>query len=412
LTAFKTQEPKVLRRRGLLLVWLGSQVFFEWKHSFVRPDWYHLEFFLAFAPILALGLEALPCEQTQAKAWGRGLGVACCVFALVTSEWRFFPGYLRFCTERTCRVVPNNLRNLVNPNNYWQEMNAALEVERRQGLLPKINQQIGKASVDVFGNSQVYAVFNHLNYHPRPVFQSEVAVTLPFMKLNEAFYLSRKAPEFVLFRLDPIDFRLPAMEDALVFRDLLINYNLVETEEPFLLLKARQRSSPTLTPLGEGTVRLGEPIALARYGDRPLWLEVGLKSTLAGRLAGFLYKPSAVRMRICDGTGTNSEYSAPAPMVAAGFVANPLVREQTDIVKLYEGRPVARAVSYTLDSPSRWQWQQTLHFRVYGIQNSLGNCREQVEKSTTCPNGGQCSQGMVILARFEPVSTLVPVLAP
>src|SRR5437867_11889722 len=90
--------------------------------------------------------------------------------------------------------------------------------------LPTARNMLGASRLDVIGQDQSYGIFNHLNYRPRPVFQSYMAYNLPLMRLNEQFYLSPEAPDYVLFRLAPIDHKFPPLEDAWTLRCLLINY--------------------------------------------------------------------------------------------------------------------------------------------------------------------------------------------
>src|SRR5262249_51796462 len=150
--------------------------------------------------------------------------------------------------------------------------------------LPRLRSHVGKASVDVFGCNQSYAIFNNLNFRPRPVFQSYVAYSEALMNLNEQFYFSPRAPEYVLFALSPIDERFPPLEDGRLFRDLFINFQPVDVEGPFLLLKTKQSVAPTLTLLREGTLGIGDVIGLKEYGKANLWLEIELKPNIAGRV--------------------------------------------------------------------------------------------------------------------------------
>ena len=154
--------------------------------------------------------------------------------------------------------------------------------------MPHLRDLIGPASVDVFGQHQVYALLNGLNYRPRPVFQSYLACNARLMRLNEQFYLSGAAPEYVMFSLGPIDRRFPPLEDALLLRDLLINYEPVGAEGEFLLLKFKSSRAPRLKLLREGAVRPGERIELRDFGGADLWLELDLEPTLLGRLRQIL----------------------------------------------------------------------------------------------------------------------------
>jgi hypothetical protein len=299
-------------------------------------------------------------------------------------------------------------------------MNDLIEAKKAEAQLPRFRDLIGRASVDVFGQYAVYALFNDLNYRPRPVFQSYVACNARLMRLNEQSYLSPAAPEYVMFGLAPIDRKFPPLEDAMVLRDLLINYEPVAAEGGFLLLRAKSADAPRLTLLREGTVRPGERIDLRAFGDADLWLELDLGQTLSGRLRQFFYRPPTVRLaawrlsqdpdqggRASSRAQTSAEATeitdredarppeqavtgrspwpepangllyrrrAPAAMLAAGFVASPLLLRNEDVLGLYDGNPVSRPAAYSVELlPGEAHfWQPDMRFRVYRIENQLG----------------------------------------
>jgi len=125
-----------------------------------------------------------------------------------------------------------------------------------------------------------YALLNDWSYQPRSVFQSYVACNTRLMRLNEQFYLSPKAPQYVLFGLGNVTRKFPPLEDAMVLRDLLINYVPAGEEAGFLLLKHQCSGPPRLTLLREGAVRVGARIDLRGSGNTNLWLEISMPPTL------------------------------------------------------------------------------------------------------------------------------------
>ena len=251
-----------------------------------------------------------------------------------------------------------------------------MQQEQLRGVeLPTLRNMIGASSLDVFGQDQSYAIFNRLNYRPRPVFQSYMAYNLPLMRLNERFYLSPAAPDYVLFRLAPIDHKFPPLEDAWTLRCLLINYEPVEAEGPFLLLRAKSKLPvrPSLTLLHEGTVQLGEVIDLKHTGDNDLWMEIEVEPTLAGRARQLFYKSSKLRLAIWT-QGKPMRYPAPAPMLAAGFVASPLLLNRENVVDLYRSKGTTRPTGYSVEAMpgEKGFWRSGINFRVYRIENKLG----------------------------------------
>ena len=356
--------------RGVLFAWLAALLFLVWKHGLVRGDAYHAVYFFGFVPVLALTLGIVPGFQGTLRYWIGALTAVCCLTPVLVLQSLFFlpvPGSL----WQPFRAFGYNLRCLVRPADYCKRMNAVVEAKRRQANLPRLREVIGKASADVFGSQQIYAIYNDLNYRPRPVFQSYTASNRRLMTLNEHFYLSEAAPEYVLFALGGMDRRFAPLDDAMTLRHLVMNYAPAGAEGGFLLLK-RQSSAPCrLTLLGEGTVQLGMPIDLTAYTSTNLWLEIVLEPSLTGRLRELLYRPPIVRlaaMREPSG-GLLTRRRAPAVMLSAGFFASPLLMRTDDVLKLQSNHELQRPGAYSVEllpGQSRF-WGDAVRFRVFEI---------------------------------------------
>ena len=373
LTAFEGQGRRDAWRRMLLLAWLFSLLFPIWKHGLVRGDYYHLVYFFCFLPVLALALDILPSERGTARFWARVLAVACCLVSVLTLQTWFFAPVPRSLSQ-PIRSFVYHARCLLKPGEYLQTMNSVIETNRSRVRLPALRQIIGGASVDVFGQLQVCALLNDLNYRPCPVFQSYAACSSRLMRLNEQFYLSEKGPEYVIFALIPIDRKFPPLENAMVLRDLLTNYEPAGDEGGFLLLKHNSSQPPQLTLLREGAVRLGERMDLRGLGSTNLWLEIQMEPTLLGRLRQFFYRPTAVRLAAWrqGAKGLLARRRAPAAMLAAGFVASPLLLRTTDMLGCYTGQDLPRPDGYSVEllpGDERF-WQATVHFRIYHFARS------------------------------------------
>ena len=367
-------------RRGLILAWLAAVFFLAWKYGYVRADHDHLALFLAFVPVVALGLEALPVAAGRSPWPGRVAAIVCAAAALLVLH-SLAPNFAELAVKRTGRNLGDSLGALTRTDGYVRDKLAALRVEEEKAQLPAARALIGKSTVDVFGQFQIYAFFNGLNYRPRPVFQSYLAYSRPLMELNERFYLSANAPEFVLFDLEPINDRFPPLEDALALRGLLRDYELAGAEDRFLILRRARNGSGGLKLLREGDAQWGERIDVADYGATNLWLEIAVKPTWAGRLRQVLYKPPETHLAVW--TGTNGappkRFRAPVPMLNAGFLANPLVLTNGDVANLYRGAATTPASAYAVESASGWTalWQDRVHYRLYQIESRPGGAQPE-----------------------------------
>jgi hypothetical protein len=370
LSAFEGGGRRVAWRRGLFLMWGCALLFLVWKHGYVRGDRFHVVNFLGFLPVLALALEALPGEARTARRWARGLTAACCVLPLVPLQSWFFPPLSKSLLA-PFRAFGYNAGCLLRPAQYRQRMNEAIEANRREAQLPRLREIVGHASVDVFGQHQIYALLNDLNYRPRPVFQSYAACNAHLMRLNERFYLSGAAPEYVMFSLGPIDHRFAPLEDAMVLRHLLLNYEPADAEGPFLLLKSKSSHAPRLKLLGQGAVHAGERIDLSGYRSDELWVEIDVQPTLLGWLRQTFYQPPTVRLAAWreGAKGLLIKRRSPAAMLRAGFVASPLLLSNQDLLDCYSGKPPPRPGAYSVElQPGDGRfWRESIGFRVYQI---------------------------------------------
>ena len=66
---------------------------------------------------------------------------------------------------------------------------------------------------------------------------------------------------------------------------------------------------------------------------------------------------------------------APAAMLAAGFVANPLLMQTEDIMTPNSGEPTRRAGAFSVELPPGTErfWQGSIRFRVFEIEQAANS---------------------------------------
>jgi hypothetical protein len=401
LTAFEKPEHHWKWRRFFVFAWVSAIGFTAWKHGFVRGYSSDVLGFFAFVPVLALVLEILPCALPVARRWGRLLGFVCALSSIVLLQSLSASSVVQSLQE-PFRCFAENLHELIRPADYLRRMNEDIATNRRQAQLPRLGQLVGHSSVDLFGRRQAYAMFNDLNYRPRPAPQSYAVCNARLMSLNEQFYLSPAAPEYVLFELLSLDRKLPTLEDAWTLRTLLSNYQPVSAEGRFLLLKAKSSGAPRLTLLREANIAVGQPIDLRAYGDADLWMELTLEPSWEGRLRQFFYRPPIVRIAawLEPTKDLLVRNRAPASMLSAGFLASPLLLNNADVLDLYTSTPVKRPGAYSIELlPGEEKfWRPNIHLRIYRIENRLGRCvsttvAQHWTEPDTQPSAAEASSG-------------------
>lgn len=339
-------------RRALLGAWLAGLLFVSWKHAFVRADAAHVVGLFAFAALLCTLLPAIPrdADVSGRRAAWRAAGVVVVAIVVLAAQGPWDSPTLAL--RRVVTAAAANAATVFRHRHYSEALVNAWDQSRRRLVLEDAVATIGTAPVDVFGQSQGYAIASGLTYTPRPVFQSYSTYNRPLSLLNESFWLSEAGPDWLLLELAPIDGRFAPLEDSRCLRAALGNFRLVGSDRRFLLLRREGCSPATLEPLQSGSAAIGERIDVSAHADRDLWLEIDVHPPLAARLVSALVRPPGTRLRIwsADEDGDGTVYHAPAPMLAAGFVASPILAETADVIDAAAGRRGRRLTAFAVEA--------------------------------------------------------------
>src|SRR5262249_30281960 len=149
---------------------------------------------------------------------------------------------------------------------------------------------------------------NRLNWAPRPGFQSLTAYTPYLLETNAAFLRSGRAPEYLLLASTTLDDRLPALDDALAWHEILHRYRPVLIEKGYLLVKKAgpgndSQPSANVRPVDlDRDIRMGESVSLPQAPDYQI-LSLDVRQTPWGRLRTFFYKPGplTIHVKLTDG---------------------------------------------------------------------------------------------------------------
>jgi hypothetical protein len=167
--------------------------------------------------------------------------------------------------------------------------------------------------------------------------QSYSAYTLGLAALNERHLQSKDSPDNILFRIEPIDGRLPALEDGLSWPALANNYAVTEVQNNFAYL--RKRASPhedfSVTELSIELHSLDEEVYLPKARE-PLFAEIDITPTLVGRFISLLFKPPQLSIELHLDNGTIRNYRLISSISRAGFVISPLIENTKEFVFLTE----------------------------------------------------------------------------
>lgn len=370
------------RDRVMLMV-LCVGLFVAWKEGFVRADHRHiytLFAFLLFAEPAAWAIFQPSSERREVLLWMT-------LVALVSPYGFLFvsrPEYFAELLPRVCNRVKENSTAFVHPRDFRAALEDTLSRVKGQNALPTINRLVGRDSVNVFGVEQAIALLNDLDYQPRPVFQGYSAYTPFLVGCNRSFYLRPAAPVFVILDYHTADDRLAAEDDVGALEVILRNYEPVATEKGYMLWK-RKAVSQALAPhrlLRDGTATWGEPLPLLS-NECPVWIEVEMGSTWLGKVREFLYKPAKITMTLETVDHETEHYRLVRLLARSGFVVNPAVRNQDDLMEMYKNPGKGNTASVTLEvsGSARLLYRTKYHYRIYAEGQASGAKIQETEGS-------------------------------
>lgn len=319
-------------RVGLVLLGLGFG-FLIWKQSFIRADGHVIGFFLF---TLIAGLAAPATFVGIFLAGVSLLGVGLTNASLVTNAHN----YLRL-------HLSDSVAALHSPITLHARFTAGMGKITAELALPALRAEIGNSTVDVFGHYQVSALLNGLKYRPRPIFQGYQACSTMLAELNASYYASPRAPDFILARLETIDNRLAALDDARALALLLQNYKLLAEEKEWLLLR-RADSAVAATPVRTSLLAtIGTPVAVPQSPGYDIWATISLSPSWLGRFRSFLYKPAEATLQLNVGPQVQS-YRLTSRATSGGFLLTPLLVSTADLRAALQGVPRHTAHSLTI----------------------------------------------------------------
>jgi hypothetical protein len=224
-------------------------------------------------------------------------------------------------------------------------------------------------TADVYSYRQACLLASGVRWSPRPVFQSYSAYTPRLARLNADHLRSAQAPDHVLFRAEPIDGRLPSLEDGASWPALLGLYQPRWMDGDLAYLQRRPGAAEAKPRfIEQRVVATGEGAALPD-SDGLLFAEIELERTVLGRLASLVFKPIAPRIELILRDGGRRSHRFVPGMAAGGFVLSPYVANTREFVLLMESYPELAAnrvqsFSIELDAVGRWLWRGDYSMRL------------------------------------------------
>jgi hypothetical protein len=229
-----------------------------------------------------------------------------------------------------------------------------------------------QGSVDVYSFEQSALLSRGFDWDPRPVFQSYSAYTPGLIRSNEQHLRGSGAPDHIVFQLETIDGRLPALDDGLSWPAMLDNYRVAEVSGNWVHLARNQgpiRTESRFTLLGATTAQLGQEVVLPP-GIGPVFVQIELAPSFYGRLVDMAYKLPMLELTLTCSDNQTAVYRVVPGMMETGFFISPLITDNAGFVRLFNpSQPSTednKVLAMRLDSDGRgWSGAYKITFRQY-----------------------------------------------
>lgn len=352
-----------LKKRFLLALAFALFLFLAFKAGFVRHDRHAL---IAGA---AAGIAGLTVCLTLRR---RAAFVAIAGFAV----WVYLDGaYFKTTTHDLVARATNpflSLRNgaILRWNGGRTELDK-MAAAQRAALARECPLERVDGSVDIYSYRQACLIFSGNKWSPRPVFQSYSAYTPRLAAMNAHHLIGERAPKHILFRVEPIDNRLPSLEDGLSWPLLLSQYQPRKFDGDLVYLTAREdrKASSVMTLSSTGSQSpTDQDIAVPNH-SRGLVAQIEVRPTFVGRLASVLFKSTELHIQLTLESGAERRFRFVPGMGAAGFVLSPYVSATRDFVLLQEGNvdalSTSRVRSFKIERGryGKWFWSDQMLVR-------------------------------------------------
>ncbi|MDX1284605.1 MAG: hypothetical protein R3182_06325, partial [Draconibacterium sp.] len=209
-------------------------------------------------------------------------------------------------------------------------------LSRKEAINTKLTIPELDGGSDIYAYNQSYLIASDNIWQTRPVFQSYSAYSPVLLDINRDYLLSESAPDNIVFRLETIDNRFPAMEEGNSWPVLLNSYRPVRRDKDYLYLtkQEKSRNGYFLQQLAENVHRFGDMINVPD-SDEPIFVKIDIKPSIIGRISSLFYKSAQVHLFIVMHDGSKKLFRYIPGMGSTGFMISPLVENNDDFIQLY-----------------------------------------------------------------------------
>lgn len=229
-----------------------------------------------------------------------------------------------------------------------------------------------QGTTDIYSYNQSDLISSQNKWSPRPIFQSYSVFSNTLAESNKKYLQGINSPDNIIFKIEPIDGRLPSLEDGASWPLLLKNYELTNWHNSFLFLhkKKTQYQQTTTISLKQEQHRFGELVDLPDHNDM-LFTQIEINPTFWGKLITLFFKPNQLQIIFNLNDGTTRQYRIIASMAKSDFLLSPLIENTNDFSLLFgkdDSLSKKKVRSFIITSETKgkhWNNKFIIHYKLY-----------------------------------------------
>ncbi len=249
----------------------------------------------------------------------------------------------------------------------WLEKNFAFTMNflREQANFPSL-----QGTTDIYSYNQSYLISSQNRWSPRPIFQSYSVFTQGLAEDNKKHLQEGQSPDNIIFKIEPIDGRVPSLEDGASWPLLLNHYKPTRVHNGYLFLDKRKTIfHPKESLLSSEHHAFGELVILPEH-KKPVFATIEIQPTIWGKLATIFFKPNQLEIILHLKNGTIRQYRLIASMAKSNFLLSPLIENTVEFSSLYRKNGVLNektVTSFTITTThdSGWFWKHVYTVTLY-----------------------------------------------
>jgi len=194
-------------------------------------------------------------------------------------------------------------------------------------------------TTDIYNYNQSILIASENCWSPRPVFQSYAAYNPYLLDLNNLYLHSVNAPDNILFRMETIDERFPALDDALSWPTIITFYCVKDEVGPYIHFQKRVPNFSNYINKDQNEtilfkyLKLGDSIDIP-YHQNPLFAQIEINPTFLGKFFSLMLKNSEIRISLVLENGDEKDYRLIPSMIKTPFIISPVIESTDDFLKL------------------------------------------------------------------------------